>query len=153
MIGPILNLMGLALEISGAFILSIEAIGFGRIEGWIRSLKIVGFRSTKQRLAPGELDYSNSVLLWLVGVPVILVEIILIFYLNLGWGSFIIVLLGFVAMYILNRVASICLARIADLLNFLEEKAQRREVGVLGFLFLFVGFIFEFAGTLLPIIR
>ncbi len=74
-------------------------------------------------------------------------------YLDIGWYSFILIFLGFVAMYILNRVVSVCLDRIARLLKFLEEKTYQREAGIIGFLFLFVGFILQFAGAFFPIIQ
>jgi hypothetical protein len=153
MTASILTLTGISLEIIGSFILSIEAIGFGRIEAWIQSLKMIGFRSTKHPLAPGELPKSNLVLMWMVGFPVAMVTFFLITHFNLGWYSWILVLFQFIAIYVLNRLASAGLARIAKLLKLLEEKTQQRQAGILGFLFLLVGFMFEFAAAFLPIIQ
>jgi hypothetical protein len=151
LVGYGLSLTGLVLDISGAFVLSLDAIGLDRVHAWTERFvqlrseieepnKPIGLRHPARFISAigagagagiGPLlhNYFMKDQSW--------VSIVLFSFL----GGISAVMIGFGIIFII-RFVSILLTKI-------ERKARERTVGGIGFVLLILGFLLQFVGTTL----
>jgi hypothetical protein len=162
-ISPIITLVGLLVEIVGAFVLAAEAIGLHRISAWVRALSLFRARSAGRRKeAPDSALHPNAQRICVACTSGI----------GAGFGSYLgthppsfvshiprlafglsaAALGGVVAVFAYQIILIICAIAIR-LLLVVERRTRNRTVGVVGFVLLFLGFVLQFVGTLLQLLH
>ena len=144
--GPaVVTLSGLVLDIIGAFVLAIEAIGLDRVQEWGRRLTAF-IESQRTRLV-------NQ------GVAVLVLFVMItsgIFTSNLHQAGttnriaigLLWVLLAILLTYAISFILGSIAHNLGAILLALQARARRQSVGLLGFGLLLVGFLLQFIGTL-----
>jgi hypothetical protein len=164
----ILILCGLFLEILGAFIVSADAIGLERFEKWINSLRLVRdelFGKIEPRdsiLRPGIARIIFSFIAMVSGMPGILLSLKLsktidvspyIGYIPNWLKTFVLAIMAGIVSGIIGILLLLIVIRFLSFiisgLQKIDAGTKTRTAGAFGFLFLLLGFILQFIGTLL----
>jgi hypothetical protein len=156
--GFVLVLVGLSLEMFGALLLSVEAIGLDRVEAWARSLGVWREQTDIHKTAdPRAIPKIQS---YLIGINVglgILAGGRVASGLDTMFGvqrQFVsgmcgAVIGGLIAAYVIPLLIKYLLSFVIFILRFAEQRTRVHRAGVIGFLFLLGGFTFQFIGTLI----
>lgn len=138
-----LQLAGIAVEIVGGFILAIDAIGLDRVQRWAdalrrlpRSMTTVDYRDSYAYRQEYKQDFRSESERNRIGDALAAYGAV---YMEVAWLAFMMI-----AMLPLG-----ILMLIAFGLRYAAEKAKRNASGVIGFSVLTVGFLLQFAGTLI----
>lgn len=148
-------LIGLILEIAGAFILAADAIGLKRFAQWINFLL-----STKEQLT-GKQKVKDSIFKPSSGR----ITVAIICMLGSGVGYWVAnkvqwinkpeivagivgAIMGIIVLIIIIFILKIIIVT----LHSIEIKTRKQTIGLIGFSFLLFGFIFQFIGTLIDMI-
>ncbi len=159
---PVLQLIGMAVEILAAFMLSAEAIGLSRLDSWTRSLTQVTGELSGQANPSDSLKspsvgriiftiivatgsgaggwFGGSSRTWFPHVPTLLLLLL---------GGVVGAITGVVLLYVVVYTS----LAVITFLKAIESYTQRRIVGVIGFLLLLLGFMLQFIGTLALALR
>lgn len=153
----VLQLVGMLIEIVGAFILAADAIGLNRLRKWVKSLTHITAQLSQKEasndsiLKPSaaRLVYTGIIAAgsgfgsWLSTHPPTWASYIP----NWLFRAFSIVAGGLCGMLIFFVVVYSILALIG-FINMVEVRARKRRAGLIGFLLLLVGFVSQFIGAL-----
>lgn len=157
----LLILIGLILEIIGAFILSAEAIGLDRFTKWIHTLmiyrKVMKIKedeslkdiSLKHKIIPNILIFIIMIVVIFPVLSIIMDETIWGFKFPPLLGMFYALVIGMLFGSILLDSSLFALSLIIDFLIEVRKKSRQKSSGYLGFLFLFFGLLFQFTGAIL----
>src|ERR1041384_7012109 len=158
----VLILVGLAVEITGAFILAADAIGLARLAAWAADLREVRGAVTGEKpwARSTFLDPNRFISAIGAGGGVIIGAKWLdpMFSGHSRWvavplSALIAAIVGIFVALVLTRVMIIIIQLIASSLLRLESRVRVHATGVLGFGLLFLGFALQFAGTLMDGLR
>jgi len=142
----IISLVGLVFDIIGAFLLSIEVIGIKKIIRYMDDLKLI---------------FSSKYYIG-IGISVLLLIFAVIFAQRLNRYAFsdfdveakimivieLVIVLIVITVVSLSVLFAIAISMTKILVN-IEARIEKGALGGIGFLFLFVGFLGQFGGTLL----
>lgn len=152
----VFQLIGMLVEIVGAFILAADAIGLSRLRKWVKSLAHITEQLSRN-------EKSNDSILKPSAARLIYAAITAT---GSGFGSWLsihppawassiphwlfvaisLVAGGLCGMLIFFGVVYSILALIG-FINVVEVRARKRRAGLIGFLLLLVGFVFQFIGA------
>lgn len=151
----ILNVIGLLVEIIGAFVLAAEAIGVERIQSWAINLSKTAAEMEGLKLRRGStfLDPNRFIAgfgscggvafgYWLSSY---LPSETVVKYIAILGGAMAGAFLG-----VFLHIGGIAILRIASTaLKHLETRVRFRVIGLLGFSLLFIGFVLQLIGTVI----
>jgi hypothetical protein len=156
--GFILVLVGLSLEMFGALMLSIEAIGLERVEAWARSLGVWREQTAIERASdPRAIHKIQATFISIrTGLGILAggavgngLDTVFGGQRQLVWGLFGMVTGALIAGYVIPLLIKYLISSVIFVLRFAEERTRVHRAGVIGFLFLLAGFTFQFIGTLI----
>jgi len=161
----LLLILGLIFEIIGAFFLATESIGLDRIRSWCEdslrpAIEVMGESNILIQREKAESTGQTRLLNIFRFIPGFLggaLGILAIGYIGERVGRTVGALLaglvaGLVAALIITGTPRI-LRKIVSLLTWTEQKAGEGSIGVIGFVVLFFGFLFQFFATVPLVIQ
>lgn len=141
--------IGLILDITGGFFVSVEAIGLDNLQRVHDKLLlpiIIYLRITKESEEEEiefEEHFDNMIISGLVSLMITFISVLLYFYFSISQSYidtfFYIVAFPLVFIIFLNLIIGLGVA----VIRFVENNTQKGVVGILGFSLLFFGFAFQ----------
>jgi hypothetical protein len=142
---PLLVLLGLIGEISGALLLAVEAIGPARVRHWASLPLRAQFRP------PAKGPWWSALAYGIIGVPLAMGAVVFDNWLAQGWPSWIAFPLAVLALYSFTFYAwkffLAMLRRVSAALLLSAKSTEKRTAAAYGALFLLCGFILQFIGV------